>query len=83
MMTGVLLSIIVAWAVSSMVNLATIEEPLPTIPSQAEPRLFELAYHSEGAIWYTPADLGIATDKFSKRYEDGGLDAQLADADLR
>lgn len=83
MMTGVLLSIIFAWAVSGWVNLATVEEPLPVIQPQDEPRLFELAYATPGAIWYTPADLGIATDRYSKRYTEDSVGTQLADADMR
>ena len=82
MMTGVLLSIILAWTVSSWVNLATIEEPLPNIPPAPQLRLFELAYSTPGAIWYSPADLGIATDRFSKRYSDESIGAQLAQVEF-
>ena len=80
MMSCLLLSIVIAWAISSVVNLATAEDALLHIPEEREPMLFELGYHSEGAIWYSPADLGIATDNFTKRYDDGGAGQQLAEA---
>lgn len=83
MMVGVLLSIILAWTVSSWVNLATIEEPLPNIRQPDPPRLFELAYSEPGVIWYSPADLGIATDRFSKRYTNESLGTQLAQAEFK